>query len=78
MSAVSNRNGPVEAERVLRSRSPLLACERLLAVSSGHFHSCNTLHEWLESLPLAAFIERCGEIAAANDLARRFWAAATA
>jgi Amt family ammonium transporter len=66
-------NGPVEAESVLRSRSPLQASERLLAVSSGHFHSCNTLHEWLESLPLTAFIERCGEIAAANDLARRFF-----
>jgi Amt family ammonium transporter len=72
MSAASNSNERADAERVLSSRSPLLAPERLLAVSFGHFNSCNTLHEWLESLPVAAFIERDEEIAAANDLARRF------
>jgi Amt family ammonium transporter len=72
MSAESQYPGSDEAERVLRSRSPLLASERMLAVSSSHFNSCNTLHEWLESLPVTAFIERDEEIAAANDLARRF------
>ena len=34
--------------------------------------SCGTPHEWLESLPVTAFIERDEEISAANDLARRF------
>jgi Amt family ammonium transporter len=72
MSAESQYQGSDEAERVLNSRSPLRAPERLPTVSSGHFDSCNTLLEWLESLPVTAFIERDEEIAAANDLARRF------
>lgn len=72
MSAASNSNERADTERLMRSRSPLLATERLLAISSGHFNSCNTLHEWLESLPLMAFLERGEEMAAANDLARRF------
>jgi diguanylate cyclase (GGDEF)-like protein/PAS domain S-box-containing protein len=72
MSAAGNLNERADAERLMRSRSPLLATERLLAVSSGHFNSCNTLHEWLESLPLMAFLERGEEMAAANDLARSF------
>jgi Amt family ammonium transporter len=72
MSAAGNSNGSVEAERVLHTRSPLLAHERLLAVSSGQFNPCNTLYEWLESLPVTAFLQRGEEIAAANDLARRF------
>jgi Amt family ammonium transporter len=72
MSAASNSNERADAERLMRSRSPLLATERLLAISSGHFNSCNTLHEWLESLPLMAFLERGEEIAAANGLARSF------
>ena len=72
MSAASNSNERADTERLMRSRSPLLATERLLAISSGHFNSCNTLHEWLESLPLMAFLERGKEMAAANDLARSF------
>jgi diguanylate cyclase (GGDEF)-like protein/PAS domain S-box-containing protein len=72
MSAASNSNERADTERLMHSRSPLLATERLLAVSSGHFNSCNTLHEWLESLPLMAFLERGEEMAAANDLARSF------
>jgi diguanylate cyclase (GGDEF)-like protein/PAS domain S-box-containing protein len=72
MSTAGNFTERADAERLMRSRSPLLATERLLAISSGRFNSCNTLHEWLESLPLMAFIERGEEISAANDLARSF------
>jgi len=61
----------IEAERIQHTRSPLLAHERLLAVSEGRFNPCNTLHAWLESLPVTAFLERGEEIAAANELARR-------
>jgi len=71
MSDDRQLNGAVEAERVLHSRSPLLAQERLLALSAGQFNPCNTLYEWLESLPVSAFLERGDEIAAANNLARR-------
>ncbi len=44
----------------------------LSAASSCRFDASAAAQEWLESLPLMAFIERGEEVAAANDLARRF------
>ena len=72
MSAESQDRGSDEAERVLRSQSFPAPHGSLPAADFAQSGSCGTLHEWLESLPVTAFIEHDEEIAAANDLARRF------
>jgi len=72
MSAESQYQGSDEAERVLRSQSFSAPHGSLPGADFAQSGSCGTLHEWLESLPVTAFIEHDQEIAAANDLARRF------
>jgi Amt family ammonium transporter len=72
MSAESQYRGSDEAERELRSPSFPARHGSLPGADFAQSGSCGTPLEWLESLPVTAFIVRDEEIAAANDLARRF------
>ena len=71
MSAASELNGPVETVRAACSSLPFPTTESLPAISSDQSGSSDSLHQWLESLPLMAFLEHGVEIVAANELARQ-------
>ena len=71
MSAVGELNGSVETLCVDCSRLPLPTPESLPATSSDRPVSSGSLHQWLEALPLMAFLEHGDKIVPVNDLARR-------
>jgi diguanylate cyclase (GGDEF)-like protein/PAS domain S-box-containing protein len=70
MSPASKLNGLLEAACTASTQLPLPIIESLPAVSSSQSGS-SAQYQWLEALPLMAFIEHGQEIVAANDLTRR-------
>lgn len=71
MSAANQLNGSAQTLRVACSHLPFPTTECLPATSSNQSSSSDSLHPWLEALPLMAFLEHGDEIVPANDMARQ-------
>lgn len=70
MCPSSELNGSVEAACVGRTHLPFPNSECFPAASSAQPGSSGSPHQWLEAIPLMAFLEQGTEIVAANGLAR--------
>ena len=70
MPVAGNLNGAVETVRLACSRLPVPMTDSLPPGFSAQSASGGSLREWMESLPLMAFLDHGEEIVAVNDLAR--------